>query len=89
MKQLKELNAFLEAFKRAETTKAAAIELNLHKVSEAQFRTRLLQRLFGTAKGCIISDIKNNDADALLEPLLITEIKVLLEAATQNIQMFP
>lgn len=89
MSDLKELDAFLQAFRRGQATKVAAGELNLHNVTAAQFRTRLLQRLFGAAKGCIITDIKKNDADALLEPLFITEAKVLLEAATQNIELFP
>jgi len=89
MSDLKELNAFLDAFKKGLATKEAAVELNLHNLAAGQFRNRLLQRLFGSAKGCIISDIKKNDADALLEPLFITEVKVLLEAATQNIELFP
>jgi len=89
MSDLQELNTFLEAFKRGRATSAAAAELNLHNVAPGQFRTRLLQRLFGASKGCIVSDIRRNDADALLEPLFITEIKVLLETASQNIEMFP
>ena len=86
---LNELNAFLEAFMQGRATSAAAVELNLHNVTPAQFRNQLLQRLFGSSKGCIISDIKKSDPDALLESLFITEVKVLLETATQNIEMFP
>jgi hypothetical protein len=89
MNELKELSTFLEAFKHGAATKAAAAELNLDKVQTHQFRAELLQRLFGTSKGCIVSDVRNDDDDALIEPLFITEIKVLLETATQNIEMYP
>lgn len=88
MNELKELQTFLQAFNQGRGTKAAAVELGLNRLNENLFRTRLLQRLFGTTTGSIVSDIKNNNADALLEPLLITEMKVLLET-TQKIQMFP
>lgn len=88
MNELRELNVFLETFKREDATRAAAKELKLDRVNANQFRNDLLQRLFGAAKGCIVSDIKKNDDDALIEPLFITEIKVLLEAATQNIEMY-
>lgn len=88
MDELKELNAFLKAFNEGDVTKAAALELNLDKVVATQFRTRLLQRLFGSAKGCIVSDVKKSNDDALIEPLFITEIKVLLETVTQNIEMY-
>lgn len=89
MNELAELNAFLTAFKIGDATQAAATELKLDKVSPSQFRTKLLQRLFGAAKGCIVSDVRRNDDDALIEPLFITEVKVLLEAATQNIELYP
>ncbi len=89
MNELAELNAFLTVFKNGEATQAAAAELNLDKVSPSQFRTKLLQRLFGAAKGCIVSDVRRNDDDALIEPLFITEVKVLLETATQNIELYP
>jgi hypothetical protein len=89
MSDLKELTTFLDVFKQARSTKAAAVELKLDKVSPGSFRERLLQRLFGNAKGCIVSDVKNDSEDALVEPLFITEIKVLLETATPNLSMFP
>ncbi len=89
MAELKELNTFLNAFRQGEATKAAALELKLDKVVPGQYRTRLLQRLFGSTKGCIVSDVRKNDSDALIEPLFITEIKVLLETSTQNIEMYP
>jgi len=89
MSDLTELNTFLRAFNKGEATRAAASELNLDKVSFSQFRTKLLQRLFGAAKGCIVSDVRKDDNDALIEPLFITEVKVLLETATQNIELFP
>jgi hypothetical protein len=89
MSELKELNTFLGAFNRGSATEAAAKELGLNKVNESRFKNNLLQRLFGTSKGCIVSDVRNNDDDALIEPLFITEIKVLLETTTQNIEMYP
>jgi|GEM_PF-2115180 len=88
MSELKELNAFLHSFRQCRSTRAAALELNLDKVSAASFRERLLQRLFGDAKGSVISDVRQGSEDALLEPLFITEIKVLLETATPAINMF-
>jgi hypothetical protein len=89
MNDLKELTTFLGVFKQARSTKAAASELNLGNVTHGSFRERLLQRLFGNAKGCVVSDVKNDSEDALLEPLFITEIKVFLETATPSLTMFP
>jgi len=86
MKDLQELNKFIEAFKGA--TQSAATELRLDSVSPRVFQTRLLQRLFGSSRGCIVTDIKGHDEDALVEPLFITELKVLLEAATNNNELF-
>src|SRR5205807_3844382 len=86
MKDLKELTKFVEAFKSA--TPSAAVELQLDSVTEEAFEIGLLQRLFGAAKGCVITDIKTNAEDALLEPLFITEVKVLLETATNNSELF-
>ena len=86
MRDLKELGKFIEAFTKA--AESAATELQLNTVSAGGFQTRLLQRLFGTAKGCIITDIKANIEDALLEPLFITELKVLLETATNYAELF-
>lgn len=85
---LKELTTFLNAFKQARSTRAAAVELNLDKVSAGSFRERLLQRFFGTAQGCIVTDVRKDTDNALLEPIFITEIKVLLETATPSINMF-
>jgi hypothetical protein len=87
--ELRELNTFLEAFRQGDATQKAAVELGLDKVSAGQFQSALLQRLFGASKGCIVSDVRKGDDDALIEPLFVTEIKVLLEAATQSIQMYP
>ena len=89
LNELRELSNFLEVFKQEDVTKAAAVELKVSQVNAKQFCDHLLQRLFGTAKGCIVSDVRKNDDDALIEPLFITEIKVLLEVATQNIEMYP
>lgn len=86
-KDLRELDAFLNAFKRGQTTRVAAEVLKLDNISN-QFQNRLLQRMFGAAKGCIVSDLRKNDPDALLEPLFITELKVLLETVTPGIDLF-
>ena len=86
MKDLQELNTFMEAFKTA--TQSAANELGLESVTARAFQTRLLQRLFGSSKGSIITDIRTNDEDALMEPLFITELKVLLETTTKNNELF-
>jgi hypothetical protein len=88
MKDLLELNCFLQAFKQSTATEKAAKELKLNAVTAGMFQSRLIQRLFGNIKGCVVTDIKNNDPDALLEPLFITELKVFLEMATQNDEIF-
>jgi hypothetical protein len=88
MDKLEELRAFRRAFATAETTKATSAELGLDGVTDAQFQTRLRQRLFGAAEGSIVSDVKERPEDALLEPLFITEVKVLIEAATSNPKLF-
>jgi hypothetical protein len=88
MHELQELNTFLEAFKNGKATKVAALELGLDKVSARRFRNNLLRRFFGDSKGCIVSDVRKNANDALIESIFITEIKVLLETATDNIRMY-
>src|SRR5262249_43959873 len=81
IEQLTELNAFVDAFKTGQTTSAAAIELGLEKI-DSSFKDHLKERLFGQAKGRIVTDIINEDPDALIEPLFVTEVKVLLETCT-------
>jgi hypothetical protein len=88
MRVLTELSAFLDAFKRGKATRAASIELALDSVEPSIFQENLGQRLFGDAKGCIVTDIKNRPDEALLEPLFITEVKVLLETATGTPDLF-
>lgn len=88
VKDLLELNTFREAFRTSGATKAASKVLKLDDVSEGKFQSHLLQRLFGSAKGSIIDDVQDRPKDALLEPLFITEIKVLLETATGNDKLF-
>lgn len=88
IKDLLELTAFIKAFEQGSATQAAAKELKIDTVSPNLFNSKLIQRLFGTTKGCVVTDIENNDPDALLEPMFITEAKVLLETATQNAEIF-
>lgn len=88
IKDLHELSAFREVFRTSGATKAASRVLKLDEVSDGSFRSHLLQRLFGSAKGSVIADVKDRPKDALIEPLFITEIKVLLETATGNGKLF-
>lgn len=88
MKDLHELSAFREAFKTSEATRAAWHVLRLDEVTDSKFQSNLLQRLFGAAKGSVVDDVQDRPKDALLEPLFITEIKVLLETATGNDKLF-
>jgi hypothetical protein len=89
MADLQELNNFRTAFSTATSTKSAAVLLGLNDSHvDADFPGQLMDRLFGSKKGSVISDIQRNDDDALLEPLFITEVKVLLETATRNSKLF-
>lgn len=88
VKDLRELSTFREAFRTSKATEAASRVLKLDSVSDSKFQSHLLQRLFGSAKGSIIDDVQDRPKDALLEPLFITEIKVLLETSTDNAKLF-
>lgn len=82
MSALTELTTFIEAFRKVTVTK---FDFNL--ISAARFHDQLGQRLFGKTKGGVIYDIKEKDPDALVEPLFITELKVLLDMLTQNVSL--
>jgi len=88
MQELKELNAFLNAFYNNRITGAAAEVLDFPKVTSVSFENNLKRRLFGDARGCVVSDLRRYRDDALLEPLFITELKVWLETATGNNKIF-
>jgi hypothetical protein len=88
MSELKELEAFLRAFQNNPITKEAAKVLGFPGVTPVSFQNNLKRRLFGAARGSIVSDLRNYQDDALLEPLFITELKVWLETATQNDKLF-
>jgi hypothetical protein len=86
--ELDELNNFIRALTNGEKTKKAARELGIPEINGQLYQQALRQRLFGNGKQSIISQIKRGDRDALLEPLFITEVKVLLEFVTRNSELF-
>jgi hypothetical protein len=88
MQDLKELTAFLNAFRNNPITGEAAKELRFSSVTPVSFQNNLKKRLFGAARGSIVSDLRNYQDNALLEPLFITELKVWLETATRNDKIF-
>ena len=50
---------------------------------------RLTTRLFGEAEGSVLYELEQeNNPNALVEPLLITEMKVLLEVLSNNDRLF-
>jgi len=79
MGALTELSTFVKAFREVTTTRFDFASVNAEK-----FHDQLRQRLFGKTRGGILHDIKEKDPDALVEPLFMTELKVLLEMLTQN-----
>ncbi len=88
MQDLKELDAFLTAFKNCRVTREAADVLGFSKVTPVSFLNNLKRRLFGMGRGSIILDLRDDRNDALLEPLFITELKVWLETVTGNDKIF-
>jgi hypothetical protein len=85
---LKELKNFVTSFVQSTSTKPAAKLLGLTIAEPRNFRDNLKERLFGSARGRILYDLTNYPDDALLEPLFITEVKVLLETVSGNPQLF-
>lgn len=76
MSELKELQNFIETFRsNAQTT------FDFSKVNEGMYRDQLQQRLFVRNRG-------EAEGDILIEPLFITELKVLLEMLTDNDKLF-
>ncbi len=73
--EMKELQNFIDTFMTIRT------EFDFSKVDEGAYRDQLAQRLFVHNRG-------ENEGDILVEPLLITEMKVLLEMLTDNPKLF-
>lgn len=86
--QMRELNTFVDAFIANEATRGSAEILGIAAVKDSRYVDRLRARLFGQARGSIIRDVREDPNNALIEPLFITEIKVLLEVATGNAALF-
>jgi hypothetical protein len=84
---LLELNAFLGTFETASSTRRAASSLGI-RVKPAAFLENLRQRLFGMSAGSVTGLLRAGGENALIEPLFITEAKVLLETATGNPVLF-
>jgi hypothetical protein len=85
---LKELNNFVKTFVNSGSTREAARLLGLTAAEPLEFRARLKEQLFGIARGRIRYDLVHHPAEALLESLFITEVKVLLETITGNYRLF-
>ncbi|MGH9751931.1 MAG: hypothetical protein ACREA2_04040 [Blastocatellia bacterium] len=93
--ELHELRHFMLALHANRATQHAARVLRLpdpeqvdHEERMRKFRASLAQRLFGMQKGAILQDLQDRPDEALLESLLITELKVLLETLTETPQIF-
>ena len=86
--ELKELTNFVKTFVNSGSTREAAQLLGLTTAEPSDFRARLREQLFGLARGRVVYDLVHHPAEALLESLFITEVKVLLETITKNYRLF-
>ncbi|HEV7681502.1 MAG TPA: hypothetical protein VGO68_05235 [Pyrinomonadaceae bacterium] len=92
---MKELNCFVgavrEAFKH-QTGRDGSFDLNKilnNKDAQYDYLDRLTSRLLGDHEGSVLHDLEQEDnPNALVEPLLITEMKVLLELLSNNEKLF-
>jgi len=93
--QMKELNCFIaairEAFKHQDEGNPAA-DFNRILTNDQDkylYIDSLTNRLLGADEGCVLHDLEQeNNPHALVEPLLITEMKVLLEHLSGNDKLF-
>jgi hypothetical protein len=76
MAEMKELQNFIKTFKANVGT-----TFDFNKIDEHLYRDQLQQRLFVRNRG-------ERESDILVEPLFITELKVLLEMLTGNDKLF-
>jgi hypothetical protein len=93
--ELKELNCFIEAIREAYRNQDEDNALYDFKGllsgdrEKHTFIDRLTTRLLGNDEGCVMHDLEQeNNPNALVEPLLVTEMKVLLEMLTGNDKIF-
>jgi hypothetical protein len=93
--ELRELNCFINAIREAyknQDEENPLYDFDGLLADESEQHTyvdRLTTRLLGEDEGCILHDLEQeNNPHALIEPLLITEMKVLLEALTGNDKIF-
>jgi hypothetical protein len=82
--QMEELNEFVRQFTSCKQTSYAAELLKLDAVNDSEFRDMLDARLFAANERGLIEMLRTRPDDALIEPLFITEAKVLLQASTRN-----
>jgi hypothetical protein len=93
--ELKELNYFIstirEAYKHQDEDNPL-YDFNALLTSERSqsiYIDRLTTRLLGDDEGSVLHDLEQeNNPNALIEPLLITEMKVLLEMLSNNDKLF-
>ncbi len=93
--ELKELNCFIGAIREAYKNQDGGESLYdfggllSDDREKHSFIDRLTTRLFGDDEGCVLHDLEQeNNPNALVEPLLVTEMKVLLEMLTGNDKLF-
>jgi hypothetical protein len=92
---LKELNCFISAIREAykyqdEDNPLYDFKGFLSSVrGQSIYIDSLTSRLLGDNEGSVLHDLEQeNDVNALVEPLLITEMKVLLEVLSNNDRLF-
>jgi hypothetical protein len=93
--EMKELNCFItaikEAFKHQDAGASAFDFTNFlnNKQEQYLYVDSLTNRLLGKDEGCVLHDLEQeNNPHMLVEPLLITEMKVLLEYLSKNDRLF-
>jgi hypothetical protein len=93
--QMRELNCFISAVREAfkyQDEENPAFNFDNILTSERDkylYVDSLTNRLLGDDEGCVLHDLKQeNNPHALVEPLLITEMKVLLEHLSENEKLF-
>jgi len=93
--EMKELNCFITAIKEAfQKQKESNPSFDVDRIlvgdrEKSTYVDRLANRLLGDAEGSILHELEQeNNPNALVEPLLITEMKVLLETISNNERLF-
>jgi hypothetical protein len=93
--EMKELNCFIAAIRQAykhQDEDNPLYDFGRLLTSERVQHTyvdRLTNRLLGQDEGSVLHDLEQeNNPNALIEPLLITEMKVLLEVLSSNDRLF-